>query len=59
MNPSQLEASLAQEIIAQRAHELWIERGCPIGSPELDWFQAEAELRAEIDPASAAKSQAA
>ena len=29
--------------IAARAYELWIERGCPIGSPEEDWFRAEQE----------------
>jgi hypothetical protein len=31
--------------IETRAYELWIQRGCPIGSPEIDWFQAEREIR--------------
>ena len=31
--------------IAALAYALWQERGCPIGSPELDWFQAEEEVR--------------
>jgi hypothetical protein len=31
--------------IAARAYELWQQRGCPIGSPEVDWFQAEDELK--------------
>ena len=31
--------------IAARAHECWLERGCPSGSPEIDWRQAEEELR--------------
>ncbi|HEX3880632.1 MAG TPA: DUF2934 domain-containing protein [Bryobacteraceae bacterium] len=31
--------------IAARAHELWILRGCPEGSPEVDWEQAEAEVK--------------
>jgi len=31
--------------IAARAHELWMERGCPVGSPEVDWFRATEELR--------------
>jgi hypothetical protein len=22
------------------AYQLWIERGCPIGSPEVDWLEA-------------------
>ena len=35
----------AEQSIAVRAYELWHERGCPIGSPEADWFRAEEELR--------------
>jgi hypothetical protein len=31
--------------IEARAYELWIQRGCPIGSPEVDWLQAEREIR--------------
>lgn len=31
--------------IAARSYELWQERGCPVGSPEVDWFRAEDELR--------------
>jgi DUF2934 family protein len=34
-----------QEEIAVLAYELWIQRGCPIGSPEVDWFRAEEELK--------------
>ena len=30
--------------IAALAHELWKSRGCPDGSPDTDWFQAEAKL---------------
>lgn len=30
--------------ISALAHQLWMERGCPIGSPDDDWFRAEAEL---------------
>ena len=36
---------IAEAAIAARAHELWLARGCPTGSPEVDWFQAEQELR--------------
>jgi len=32
--------------IAALAYALWQERGCPIGSPEDDWFRAETELKA-------------
>ena len=31
--------------VAKLAYELWSERGCPDGSPEHDWFQAETLLR--------------
>jgi hypothetical protein len=30
--------------VAELAYTLWESRGCPIGSPEDDWFQAEHEL---------------
>jgi hypothetical protein len=30
--------------IAQRAYELWIEKGCPHGSAEQDWHEAEQQL---------------
>ena len=31
--------------VAMLAYQLWMERGCPIGSPEVDWFQAEEQLQ--------------
>jgi hypothetical protein len=33
------------ERIATAAYFLWEERGCPDGSPEVDWFKAEEQLR--------------
>jgi hypothetical protein len=30
--------------IAERAYRLWIERGCPEGSDEQNWLDAEREL---------------
>jgi Protein of unknown function (DUF2934) len=32
--------------IAERAYFLWLERGCPEGSAERDWIDAELELSA-------------
>ena len=32
------------EEIAQRAYEIWEQRGRPSGSREEDWFRAESEL---------------
>jgi hypothetical protein len=34
-----------QTAIAARAYQFWQERGCPIGSPEADWFRAVEELK--------------
>jgi hypothetical protein len=34
-----------QEEISALAYALWIQRGCPLGSPEVDWFRAEEELK--------------
>jgi len=42
--PSRME-SVDETAIAARAYELWHARGCPIGSPETDWLQAEEELK--------------
>jgi hypothetical protein len=30
--------------VSELAYQLWFERGCPIGSPDEDWFKAEDEL---------------
>jgi hypothetical protein len=38
-----------QLLMGQRATAFWNERGCPEGSPEIDWSKAEAELKAAID----------
>jgi hypothetical protein len=35
------------EAIAARAYLIWQRRGCPQGSAESDWLEAEAQLRAE------------
>jgi Protein of unknown function (DUF2934) len=29
------------EFVEKLAYELWVERGRPLGSPEVDWFAAE------------------
>lgn len=38
--------------IAVLAYRLWLERGCPEGSPEEDWYLAEGELR-RLSPSTA------
>jgi hypothetical protein len=37
-----------QESVAAHAFYCWLLRGCPEGSPEQDWFRAEAELDQEF-----------
>jgi len=39
------EPALDQEAIARLAYSYWEDRGGQDGSPEEDWFRAEAELR--------------
>lgn len=34
--------------IATLAHELWMERGCPEGSPEIDWENARQMLASPL-----------
>ena len=38
--------TFGQAEIAALAHTLWLERGCPDGSAEKDWFDAAEQLRA-------------
>lgn len=37
-------ASITHEMLVKKAKELWIERGSPIGSPEVDWDEAKRQL---------------
>jgi hypothetical protein len=30
------------------AYQLWLDRGCPIGSDQDDWYRAEEQLRNDI-----------
>jgi hypothetical protein len=39
---------IPHEKIAMRAYEKWVKRGRPAGSDRQDWYEAEAELRAEF-----------
>jgi hypothetical protein len=35
--------------IAIRAYQRWVNRGCPFGSPEVDWVNAEEDLGVLLD----------
>lgn len=39
------DSSYSSEDVAAHAYRCWHERGCPDGSPEVDWHRAEEELR--------------
>lgn len=41
----ELEAKNDHELTEKLAYELWERRGCPLGSPEVDWVAAEQALR--------------
>jgi hypothetical protein len=47
MPPEAPTAPPADEQIAALAKALWEERGCPEGSSEVDWFEAEQRLRSK------------
>ncbi len=40
--------TIPHDRIAKRAYEKWCKRGCPHGTHQQDWYEAEAELRAEM-----------
>jgi hypothetical protein len=45
-------AQFSRESIEKLAYQYWLSRGCPSGSAEEDWYQAERALlaAAEIEP---------
>lgn len=40
------------EFVARLAYNLWVQRGCPLGSPDVDWFGAESAVYASLVGAS-------
>jgi hypothetical protein len=42
----QATGQFTRETIERLAYEYWLNRGCPAGSAEEDWFQAEHALEA-------------
>jgi hypothetical protein len=47
------------DTIAILAYDLWLKRGCPVGSAEEDWFQAERALTEQALGGSKSDSTAA
>jgi len=48
---------VSQDKIAMRAYEKWCQRGCPHGTDQQDWYEAEREIRAESKPSGSGKAQ--
>ena len=36
------------EFVARLAYKLWVQRGRPLGSPDVDWFAAEQSVYASL-----------
>lgn len=45
LNTSSEQNSTAQQDIANLAYALWQARGCPEGTADQDWFEAEQTIR--------------
>jgi hypothetical protein len=41
--------SLTHEQIAERAKSIWRKKGCPSGQDQKIWYEAEAQLKRELD----------
>ena len=39
------ETPVEHETVEVLAYQLWLRRGCPVGSDQEDWYQAEADLK--------------
>lgn len=50
-SPEYATATSDHDTIAVRAYQLWLDRGCPVGSDQEDWFRAEEELRSGTERA--------
>lgn len=46
--PSAKSTGLTYEQIAERAKEIWLQRGCPANQDEKNWFDAESQLKREL-----------
>ena len=50
LTPTPEEPGSFHEQVAILAYHLWQERGCPEGSPEIDWTEAEQKRQAAVEP---------
>jgi Protein of unknown function (DUF2934) len=45
-----IEFELDSMDVASMAYKLWEQRGCPYGSPDDDWYEAERRTKARPEP---------
>jgi hypothetical protein len=43
--PNRSEPTVDHEAVEAMAYQIWLERGCAIGSDQEDWYRAEAALK--------------
>jgi hypothetical protein len=46
--PAKTGSTVSLEKVAKRAYEKWLKEGCMHGCDQKHWYEAEAELRAEM-----------
>ena len=46
--PATAGVRIPHDLIAQRAHEIWLKQGCCHGQDQQHWFEAERQLKAEL-----------
>ncbi|MFT3870679.1 MAG: DUF2934 domain-containing protein [Nibricoccus sp.] len=51
------QAEPSQDEIARRAHELWLQDGCPTGRAIYHWHEAERQLKKDRVPSSTKQTQ--
>ena len=51
------ESSVDHEVVEAMAYQLWLQRGCPVGSEQEDWYRAESELKATAERTSGPHSR--
>jgi len=47
-SPAPTGLKIGHDLIAQRAHEIWLKQGCCHGQDQQHWFEAERQLKAEL-----------
>ena len=48
MQQAMTQNSVAQDKVAARAYQKWMQKGCKHGTDTQDWLEAEAEIKAEM-----------